>query len=195
MNKKIKTAVFAVMTACTVMLASACSNGQTAGQSASSSETAAIEGKTVEAGRITALCPNGWYSAKVYDINSREADTVRDDTVRFIKNGAKDKDFLNNAYIEIRYYASENDLPKTEPKKLYDNVENIDKMTIGESEWSGYSASSLGKNFIYLESKQDKAAFTAYLYLRDDTGNTASLGDADVQGILAGVKKGTGKTV
>ncbi len=169
--------------------------GGAADEGSTSSQAEQIQGETIDTGTIIALCPDGWLNADVYDLEASDAETTRVDTLRFIKNGSTAEDFLTNAYIEIRYYSSESSIEDFDADNVFDNVQKLDNITTGSIVWSGYSASSMGRSLVYLKTEQKNAAFTACLYMSDGTDNTAALSDADVQGILASVKKGNGKTV
>lgn len=173
------------------VLVSAC--GGSDNESSTSSQTVQIQGETIDTGTIAALCPDGWLNADVYDLEASDAETIREDSVRFIKNGSKDEDFLTNAYIEIRYYSSKDYIEDFDAGEVFDNAEKLDDITTGSITWSGYSASSMGRSLVYLKTEQENGAFTACLYMGDGTDNTAGISDADVQGILASVKKGNGK--
>ncbi len=184
--------IICALTAFTVF-ASAC--GSSSGESSTSSQAVQIQGETIDTGTISALCPDGWLNADVYDLEASDAETIREDSVRFIKNGSSEEDFLTNAYIEIRYYSSKDSIEDFDENEVFDNAEKLDNITTGSITWSGYSASSMGRSLVYLKTEEDNAAFTACLYMGDGTDNTAALSDADVQGILASVKKGNGKMV
>ncbi len=175
------------------IFASAC--GGSSGESSTSSQAVQIQGETIDTGTISALCPDGWLNADIYDLEASDAETIREDSVRFIKNGSSEEDFLTNAYIEIRYYSSKDSIEDFDANEVFDNAEKMDNITTGSITWSGYSASSMGRSLVYLKTEEDNAAFTACLYMGDGTDNTAALSDADVQGILASVKKGNGKMV
>lgn len=192
-HKKIRKNIIISALAALAVFTAAC--GGAADEGNTSSQAEQIQGETIDTGTIIALCPDGWLNADVYDLEASDAETTRVDTLRFIKNGSTAEDFLTNAYIEIRYYSSESSIEDFDADNVFDNVQKLDNITTGSTVWSGYSASSMGRSLVYLKTEQKNAAFTACLYMGDGTDNTAALSDADVQGILASVKKGNGKTV
>lgn len=192
-HKKIGKNIIISALAALAVFTAAC--GGAADEGNTSLQAEQIQGETIDTGTIIALCPDGWLNADVYDLEASDAETTRVDTLRFIKNGSTAEDFLTNAYIEIRYYSSESSIEDFDADNVFDNVQKLDNITTGSMVWSGYSASSMGRSLVYLKTEQKNAAFTACLYMGDGTDNTAALSDADVQGILASVKKGNGKTV
>ncbi len=192
-HKKTEKNIIICVIAALAVFTAAC--GGSADESSTSSQSVQIQGETIDTGTIIALCPDGWLNADVYDLEASDAETIREDSVRFIKNGSTNDDFLTNAYIEIRYYSSESAIEDFDANTVFDSAEKLDNITTGSIVWSGYSAVSMGRSLVYLKTEQKNVAYTACLYMGDGADNTAALSDADVQGILASVKKGNGKTV
>ena len=163
---------------------SACGQ-ETPTQTTSASENQ-IKGTITDAGKISALCPDGWQSVGLPDLSAESPDTPAADGLRFVKGGT---DLNHNAFVELRYYSSEKEIPETDASKWYDNVTGTGNVNTGSFTWSGYSGQSMGVPFVYLETVTENAAFTAYLYTQENGAHTASLYDADVQAILASVQK------
>lgn len=169
------------------VLLAACGGSEPETQTLSSVENQ-IHGIIMDAGEVKALCPDGWNSVGSPDLSSESPDTMETNALRFVKGGSTQDDLLKNAFVEIRYYKSEQNIPDVEPHKWYDNVADIGEINTGKHIWSGYSGLSLGVPFAYLETKTETAAFTAVLYSPEDAVNTASISDADVQAILNSIE-------
>lgn len=182
--KKNKTKWWIAVLAGAMLALTAC-GGETQSESSVVQET--VEGTTENAGEIQALCPSGWTSLGNQDLTAAEADTLRTDSLRFVKGGSVQDDVLTNATIEITVYASKDEIPETDASALYDSVAETGEITTGTHVWSGYSASSMGKPFVYLECESQDAAFSAYLWTQEGSENAAALTDTDVQAILASV--------
>ena len=72
------------------------------------------------------------------------------------------------------------------PKFFYDNVEDIEPLTIGRYQWTGYTCTSLGYPYIMLESKTEKGVLQGMILLKNGD-NEISFDDVDVRAILESV--------
>lgn len=163
----------------------ACGKNQEAASSVSSAST--IEGKEIDAGEVAALCPTGWKSVGVEDLEASDSESIRSDALRFVKDGSSSEDIYNNAYIEITYYKDSSSFKSVDAQEWYENVNELEKKNYGTLTWEGYSAVSMGKSFVYLETQKDKAYITATLWTQEGNEVSASLDDADAQAILASI--------
>ncbi len=146
-----------------------------------------IKGESVDAGVVSALCPDGWMSVSVLDADASQPDTYADNQLCFIKGGSSKNDYQTNAYIDIVYYDADQEIMQIEPKEWYDDVETLSSFTTGSYTWSGYSAKSLGVPFVYVYAKDDTYTIEAWLYPRSDSENSASITDTDVLAILQSI--------
>ena len=165
------------------LLLAACTGGEQETETLSTVENQ-IHGIIVDAGEVNALCPDGWNSVGMPDLSAADPDAMLTDALRFVKGGSAQEDLLKDAFIEIRYYKSEDSVPEIEPQKWYDNIADTGEISTGNYTWSGYSGLSMGVPFVYLQTKTDSAVFTATLYSQEGTAYPASVNDADVQAIL-----------
>ena len=165
----------------------ACGGSEPATETVSSTENQ-IHGMIIDAGEVSALCPDGWNSVGVPDLTAENPETMETDALRFVKGGSTQDDVLTNAFVEMHFYKSEKDVPETEPQKLYDNVTDTGEINTGKHSWSGYSGSSLGKPFVFLQTSGDSGVFTAVLYTQEGSANAAAINDADVQAILNSIE-------
>ena len=169
------------------LLICSCGGTQDSSQTSSTSENQ-IHGTITDAGTISALCPDGWTSVGVPDLEAEEADTLRTDALRFVKGGSQN--LLNDAFIELCRYSSEKEMPEMEPSKWYDNVSDTGDLVTGSHTWNGFTALSMGKPFVWLKTQAPSAVYVAMLYTGEGNPNAASLFDADVQAVLSSVKEG-----
>ena len=167
------------------LAAAGCGGTEEPTESVSSSENQ-IHGTVEDAGQINALCPDGWISVGVPDLETTESGVMRTNALRFVKGSADDLE--NSAFIDLCYYSSTNEISELEPEKWYDNVTGTGNIVTGDYTWNGYTALSLGAPFVYLETETPNAAFTASIYTQDGKLFSASINDADVQAILSSVK-------
>ena len=164
-----------------------CGGEQTLEEGAAASEDE-VKGTISDTGVIKALCPDGWKSFSVPDLKAAGPDVVSKNALRFVKNGKEKEDLLTNAFIEIEYYSSENDIKEIEAEKWYDNLVKIDSLVTGEHEWKGYSGITMGTSFVYLETQNSGDAYTIMLFTHDGSENSVSLYDAEVQAILKSIE-------
>ena len=182
-QRRISLAAAFVLAAALVLAACGSQEGQTETTSGSENQ---IHGKVVDAGEISALCPDGWTSVGLPDLEAEDGREMRKDGLRFVKGTGSDTD--NSAFIELIIYRSENEIPETDPSKWYDNVNNTGNIVTGDYTWNGFSALSLGEPMVYLKTAANDCAFTATLYTQEGNPLAASVQDSDVQAILSSVK-------
>lgn len=161
--------------------------GENEQEEISSVQETEVTGEMIDAGQITALCPDGWSSIGYPDLEAADPEAVLTSGLRFVKGGSSQKDILENPYIDIRYYRSKDDVPDIDENEWYSDVAPIEDIELGENTWQGYTAVSMGKSFIYLETKDDDRKFTVYLYTQDGTENAESFNSSAVQAILRSV--------
>ena len=183
---KIKFAAAPLILAVSLMI-SGCAGNQNETNENPPVQEMEVTGEMTDAGQITALCPDGWSSIGYPDLDAVDSNTFLGSGLRFVKGGSSKKDILTNPYIDIRYYNSEDDVPDIDENQWYNDVAPTGEMVFGSNTWEGYTATSMGKSFVYLETKGDGPKFTAYLYTQDGTENAVSTNSLDVQAILGSV--------
>ena len=149
--------------------------------------TANISGEAVNAGTVTAVCPDGWTSVGAPDITSDDPAAQAANELRFVKGGSSEADLLTNAYLDIICHGPNSNIMQTDPSEWYDNVAEISGFTTGNYTWAGYSAQSLGVPFVYVSSELNGYTLEVYLYTREGTENAAAITDADVLAVLESI--------
>lgn len=145
-----------------------------------------IRGTVYDAGSVSVLIPEGWKALAVKNGFSDEED-VYPDRLNICKGGKEEVDLLDYPSIKLTYFAPDTDMLTLSPS-LYDNVQELEPITIGERTWTGFSGTSLRKKLILLWTGESGAdQFQVALWIEAEMG-TISLEDADVQAIIASIR-------
>ncbi len=179
---KIKKITAAVLAGMIVLSLAGCSKS-----TSDYTSKAVISGKVIDAGKISAVCPNGWLSVGVSDYNSADSESISSSKLCFIKDGVSAESRLTNAFIEIKLSGSD-DSEKYDKNALYDDIADIPSFSSGRYEWQGYTGTSLGVPFAYLTATDGSSTYVAMLYMNTGGEVTASLYDNDVIGILDSIE-------
>ena len=150
--------------------------------------TVTIKGKEIEAGNVSAICPDGWKSVGVPDYSASDADTLSTDKLRFINGGSSAEDATSYPTIEISCYNA--DYEEEDPENVYGSVTEIESFSTGNYTWEGYTGTSLGVSFTHLSTTDGSHKYIVMLYELSNIGNgeDAAVSDSDVQGILASIE-------
>ena len=148
-------------------------------------DPAEVTGETFDAGKVSALVPNGWKAFPQHDVFSDDAKAMLPDVINIIKGGSSDTDMFTKPYIRFDFGDAEKTLYFTD-KDFYDDVADLEPITTGEHTWNGFSCTSLGYKMIILCCEDGDLQYQATIYTEQSNGKI-SLDDADVQAILASV--------
>ncbi|HZK43064.1 MAG TPA: hypothetical protein VFC73_02135 [Syntrophomonadaceae bacterium] len=149
-----------------------------------------IKGEIIDAGEVSALCPEGWVNVPVEDFvrTQQEGETVFDPTrLQFDKiSKSQENEFLTLG-AWIYYYPKE-----TNTEDLFVNSFSLKSEAWGPKEiggrtWEGFVGLDLGERNATIWTEDDDAKFYVRVVL--EVGKeTISLEDADMQAILASIK-------
>ena len=187
--KKIVALLLAVLM-CVGLLAACGESGATtdngdSGNTADNGNTA-VTGETFDAGNVSCIVPSGWKALPVKDLFSDD-DAYDPDKINIGKGIESDLDLFSKPYISIVYYGPDSIM--WEPtKELYDDVVDLDDMTIGSYTWKGFSCDSIGYKYYMLWTGEDDGDQFQVSVLYESTGGSVKLEDADVQAIIASIK-------
>lgn len=173
-----------------VSLLAACGENNNSGNSDNgNSGNSGVNGQTFDAGKVSVLVPDGWKGLAVTDILSDVEGAVKDNSVNIVKGGESDIDLLSKPYINVVYYGPDSIMLSPEDSKgFYDNVVDVDDMTIGSYTWHAYTCDSYGYKYYILWTGEDNADQFQVSVLYESTGGSFSFDDADVQAIIASIK-------
>lgn len=145
-----------------------------------------VSGKIVNAGNISALCPDGWKSYGVPDYFSDDIDANSKNGLKFQK-GAKslDDQFLTPG-LEIQYY--EHGLSPDDPENHYEGkTEKWGPIKLGKYTWKGYIGHDEGLAFLWTNTGSQYSQITVQMNLEEE-GKKISIDDADVLAIINSIK-------
>ena len=144
-----------------------------------------VSGETIDAGNISALCPEGWFNSPVVDMFAAEAGALDTSKLLFLKG--TDDSWSNSPCASISYYGESGlALSFAEQLDFYDGAALIDPFMIGDTVWEGLSY-DLGDDVTeVIIGIQGVSAFNVLLRIKGE-GQTISFADADVQTILSSI--------
>ena len=176
---------------CMAMLA-ACGgsgNSSSADNSGSGSDNGAAEVKTsaFDAGNVSCDVPDGWTAFAVDDLFSDEEGAKDPDAINVAKGADTELDLFTKPYLHITYYGPDSIM--MEPSKdFYEDVVDMDDMTIGSYTWHAFSCTSIGYKYVMLWTGEDDGDQFQVSLLYESTDGAVKLEDADVQAIIASIK-------
>ncbi len=130
-----------------------------------------------ESGSFSVSVPDGWMAFCGTDSDGKTTPKK----VHIYKGIEKQTDIFTHAGITVcffgrgDYYLS--------PKNFYDNISDLEPVTIGAHVWNGYTCTSLGYPYTMLDAKQDGCVFQVMILMKNGEYEL-SLADADVKLIL-----------
>ena len=153
--------------------------------SSEASDPAEVKGEVFDAGEVSALVPEGWMAIPGSDL----FDEYEGDTNPFsfsIYKGAKSEwDMFSCPGLTISFYPADEEFYSA--KDWYDEVQDLDPITMDNYTWTGYTGKSLDTPITVLEAKDGDNDFQVSLTTEMDN-KTISLEDADVQAIIASIQ-------
>ena len=150
--------------------------------------SAEVTVSTFDAGNISADVPDGWKAFASNDLFSDEEGKTDPDVINICKGGETDLDMLTKPYIRITYYAPETTMFEPD-KDFYDDVADMDDVTIGDKTWHAFSCTSIGYKYIMMWTGEDGEDQYQAALLYESTDGSFKLEDADVQTIMASIRK------
>ena len=146
-----------------------------------------VSGKTVDAGNVRAVCPEGWYNLPARDVFSEEEGALDPDKLIFQK--FSDEEYTNLPNVVISFYGvGETFMSYEEQLEYYsENAKLLPPFMIGETVWEGLTY-PLGDDVTeVLISKQGNGDMSVGIRLEGE-GESIAITDADVQTILTSIE-------
>lgn len=140
-----------------------------------------MRGELFDSGVIRVLVPEGW--GCFLGIDSDGAPSER--KLHVYKGAEKETDIFTKAGITVSYFGR--DFIYFSPKPFYDEVCDIDPVTMGERIFSGFKCKSLGYPYTMLE-WSDKGSTLQIMILEENGDSRISLDDGDVGEILSSIE-------
>lgn len=143
-------------------------------------------GDVYDAGKVSAIVPDGWKAFGMTDLYADDATTMDETKIRIAKGAETEMDLYSKPFIEIDYYTPDIDM-MTPEKDFYDNAKDIKAVKIGDRTWNGITGTSLDAPLTVLwTGKAGADQFQVTLWTEMD-GSKISLDDADVQSIIESI--------
>lgn len=162
-----------------VSMLAGCSGG------AAPKDPADVKGETFGDGNVSALVPTGWMGFNGADFFQDYEEGYDPNVIQIAKGAKSEFDLFSKPYIQINYYGAETSM--AEPySDLYDDVVELDPVSIGSRTWNGFTAKSadLPIAILWTEDGEDQYQLTIWL----ESGNSKiSLEDAEVKAIIASI--------
>ena len=161
----------------------ACGSKTEAGGEAGGAD-AAPKGETMSTENFSVLVPDGWMGFEVADFTSDEEDAMDPDSLQICKDGETEFDIFTKPYVQIFHYGAD-DIMLTPDSSWYDDVEDLEPMTIGDRTWNGFTGSSLDVPIAVLWTEGEHS-YQINVVLESSEGSI-TLDDADFQAIVASI--------
>ena len=136
-----------------------------------------MEETIFDTGLFRVMVPEGW--SCFYGTDSSGETTPK--KVHVYKAAMTPVDIFTHAGITVCYYG-----PKEyylSPKHFYDDVRDMEPLTLGAFTWNGYTCTSCGYPYTMLEARQDGCVFQVMI-LMENGEHKLAFSDADVQAVL-----------
>ncbi len=150
----------------------------------------ASAGKLYDTGAFSVWIPGGWSALPEKDLFSDSPNGEKTDCLNIIKGGATEQDLHARLYIRLDYYPSGQAVPEP-PLEIYQNVQKIAPMQLGQHTWQGFVAEELQGRVVLgkvavLQTQTQQGSFMASCWLERGR-EVITLEDAQVQAILESV--------
>ncbi len=141
-----------------------------------------------DTGIISVRVPEGWQGYHGADFFNEYDEKGNPNTIHVGKGAKEELELFSSPRIDINFKDTlfstfELDIMK----KAYDNVEDIDPITLDNFTWSGYKASSMDYPYIFLFADDGVNALHVAILLKNNDKSIA-IDDQDVLYILESIK-------
>ena len=157
------------------------------GDSGSKGDTPAPSqgGEEYDTGNFKVTAPEGWTIFPQTDVFSDDGEL--DPTRLYLsKGGESEWDLFSKPYILITYAGPRTTLWAPD-KDFYDNTEDLEPLTTGSHNWTGFSGESYGTKYYFLFEDKDEVQYQISMNY-ETTAGKISLDDPDVLAILSSIE-------
>lgn len=167
-----------------VLLLSLCACGKKKDSGKEEKTPDQITGKTYDTGVVSALCPEGWLAMTKTDVLSEDGNAKDPNGLILAKGAASENDLLGSPSIQFTYYPDSMNMSDFESmKQFYENVVDLDPITVGGNTLKGFQYGEGNEAIYWMEAPFCLQITVAYVGIFG--GDSISITDADVQAILA----------
>lgn len=159
-------------------------NKTTKADASESSEPAKLN--AMNTGTFTVSAPEGWGLVPVPDMLDKYEGDTDPNAAYIILNGTKDTDVIRHPYIWLTYYPDASKYSSS--KAFYDEVKDLEPVTVGGKSWEGYSYVSSGYPGFCLTAKDGDALWVCLVSSERDNGEKIAVTDEAFRSIIESVK-------
>ncbi len=150
-----------------------------------SADISNIKGKTINAGNISLLCPDGWVSFTIPDYISSEENAVNPNGLDLRKGSEGEGYEWMMPMVEVQYYEHGwNDKPEN---NYGGKSEEWGPVELGGRTWKGFIGIDDEKAIIWTKANSEYSQIVVRMELEAE-GVEISLNDADVQAIISSIE-------
>lgn len=146
-----------------------------------------IEGEVINAGTVSALCPEGWKSFGMKDLFSDDENAIVPNKLEFRKGSKSEEDHYKKPGFTISYYDASETFYELD-KDSYTEVEEIEATEIGGKTWEGFSGVDGGYRYTNVWTGTSESDEFLITFMMDYGGEKISLDDAAVHAIIESIK-------
>ena len=180
-----KTLVIGMVLLLSISMLAGCGGGGGGGstdKSPAAGSPAGAKGETHSAENISALVPDGWKAFPFYSGGDESPNTFS-----IHKGALSTMDQRYTPGVQIQFFPGGEGFGSNNQKDMYDDVEDMAPLTLGDYTWTGFFGVSSGRPFalLWTDSGSDKIQVTVWTEVEDEV---ITLLDWDVQAIISSIK-------
>ena len=130
-----------------------------------------------DSGRFRVTVPDGWMAFCGTDSGGK----ITPKKVHIYKGVSLQTDIFTHVGITVCFFGKDDYF--LSPKHFYENVVDMEPITIGRYTWNGYTCTSLGYPYIMLDTEKDGYIFQVMILMKNGE-HGISLDDTDVRLII-----------
>lgn len=146
-----------------------------------------IKGKVVDAGTVSALCPEGWMSYGIKDLFSDDEKATVPNILEFRKGAKNDEDHYSKPGFTLTFYGPNETFYELN-KDTYTEVKDIEATEIGGRMWEGFSGINAGYRYTNVWTGTEDGDEFLITFMMDYGKEKISLDDAEVHAIIESIK-------
>ena len=127
--------------------------------------------------KVRVTVPDGWMAFCGTDSGGKTTPKK----VHIYKGISLQTDIFTHAGITVCYFGKED--PYLSPKSFYENVTDMEPLSLGPYIWNGYTCTSMGYPYTMLDAKKDGCVLQVMILMKNGD-HEISLNDADVRLII-----------
>jgi len=145
-----------------------------------------VAGKTVDAGNVSATCPEGWYNMPVQDYFSDVEGALDPNGLKLQKD--TDDEWTYGPAVIVNFYGEDNEIMSYDLQKdFFDSAVDVEPFTVGDKVWHGIQY-NMGEDILEANISVKGSGAVEVLLILEGEGRSISLTDPDVLTILSSIR-------